>query len=45
VFGKARAFRIEKADVAQPVEQRFRKPWVTSSSLVIGSSNEKTIGF
>jgi hypothetical protein len=28
---------LQHADVAQLVEQRFRKPSVTSSSLVIGS--------
>ena len=28
--------RLLRADVAQPVEQRFRKPQVVSSSLTVG---------
>jgi hypothetical protein len=31
-----------RADVAQPVEQRFRKPPVGSSSLPVGSGRIRT---
>ncbi len=38
-FMKCENHQEIRADVAQPVEQRFRKPPVGSSSLPVGSGN------